>query len=926
MSVAANCLCAVLTSARTTFCSEEFKIKVSASIPTGAAADEASGMVQTETTRANLGAVLEAADNPIPMLIEGSTGVGKSATVIAAAKLLGVELVRFNMSSRVTIDDLLGKVQLADDNKSFVFVAQHFTKAFEGGFWLLLDELNLATDVVLQSIESAIDTRELVLRDPSSAQASMRSIAMHSSFRLFATQNPNSGFFKGKREALSASFLNRFQPLVFKSLPKAEWVIVVTKRLGAGLSKEKFETMRITEIATRITDFHVAVQTEMCGDASKEKKPYAEVSIRELLKVVDHLRWYIANGCWPASASELTAIIVFEAWGVYGARFRALGRDAVLRQIEAQWHTRPLMDVEDGPGKWAVSEREVKLGSVHNVHVAEFSEGSAAVKERALKTLVYGAMHAAPQLNLQASDQTKAVQLHLLLRRNLANSAVAQAGNGVGLYDVSESWLYGCIRMAAQAAAAAVALRGGTLPPSALREIWIASTVVSYALRIREAALRTTVVSTIKSTLAAPGTPEALLQEAYSLASRPGMSVPMTVPFVATGRFLRAWMQIARALRIQQPVLLTGETGCGKSECLKSYASLCGHDMLSAFLTPESEPADLIGSMCPNTTGIGARVKWRDAAVTIAFRSGGWICLDNLNESDACVLERLNPVLEQPAMLVLTENSEHTPLKLDPSFRVLGTMSPPSGASASDSARSELSPALYNRFCVIHMEDITKEEAGFKLEVRDMARALLGVSAADAAIAADLCWEIFKLSPVLKAKLTFRSIVRVLDCAFRIHAAQARLRKPVTMMVALLAAAETVVFSQVPVDSSIENVARSAKLVEVRASILSRLRLTDSTLPLAALQGGLASTPDHILTPSRLKIAEVVCSAITCGFPVLLEGPAAVGKTALVSALRHLMGATGALERVNNTETTTIQVRALLLLRAECDLLGLPCC
>ncbi len=41
---------------------------------------------------------------------------------------------------------------------------------------------------------------------------------MHPQFRLFCTQNPNTGMFKGKREKLSASFLDRFCGVVFEPL------------------------------------------------------------------------------------------------------------------------------------------------------------------------------------------------------------------------------------------------------------------------------------------------------------------------------------------------------------------------------------------------------------------------------------------------------------------------------------------------------------------------------------------------------------------------------------------------------------------------------------------------------------------------------------------------------------------------------------
>jgi len=157
----------------------------------------------------NVDRILEAVDSPIPLLLEGATGVGKSATIQEAARITGNELVRFNMSSGITIDDLLGKMALVmtPDGEDFQLQKQPFTEAFEQGKWLLLDELNLAPDIVLQCVETALDTGKLQLGTMSTV--STEAIQMHPSFRLFAAQNPGTGFFKGKREALSATFLDR---------------------------------------------------------------------------------------------------------------------------------------------------------------------------------------------------------------------------------------------------------------------------------------------------------------------------------------------------------------------------------------------------------------------------------------------------------------------------------------------------------------------------------------------------------------------------------------------------------------------------------------------------------------------------------------------------------------------------------------------
>lgn len=154
-------------------------------------------MILTRTTRENVAVILSLTRTGTPIITEGATGAGKSATFNLAASISGNRLVRFNMSQSTSIDDLIGQIQMVGNQ--FKFRKQPFTEAFENGWWLLLDEINLAKDIVLQCIEEALDTKILTLRDYSSVENASKAITikMGDGFRLFATQNPNTGFYKG---------------------------------------------------------------------------------------------------------------------------------------------------------------------------------------------------------------------------------------------------------------------------------------------------------------------------------------------------------------------------------------------------------------------------------------------------------------------------------------------------------------------------------------------------------------------------------------------------------------------------------------------------------------------------------------------------------------------------------------------------------
>ena len=54
---------------------------------------------------------------------------------------------------------------------------QAFATAFQNGDWLLLDEMNLAQDTVLQCIEQALDSGQLIVNDLSGGGGSAEEAA-----------------------------------------------------------------------------------------------------------------------------------------------------------------------------------------------------------------------------------------------------------------------------------------------------------------------------------------------------------------------------------------------------------------------------------------------------------------------------------------------------------------------------------------------------------------------------------------------------------------------------------------------------------------------------------------------------------------------------------------------------------------------------
>jgi hypothetical protein len=302
------------------------------------------GLVLTAETTENILRLLDIAELcECPILLEGPTGCGKSRTVEAAAAFVNGKrgdigqhgLDRCNMSSSIGIDDLLGKLHLGEHGLTMRL--QPFAAAFSEGRWLLLDELNLAQDTVLQCIETALDTGVLDFPDPTQPDG-RRVLERHGKFRLFATQNPGSGLFKGKREQLSASFFDRFIPMYLLNMGEDGWKDICEdmffKSPGELLHGE------IELLVDQCMGIFKAVQKRLRSDAEPafpENGPQKEITVRDLLQLIKHVRWYALVPNSPLKNSVTRdAAMAFEAWCIFAARFQQAGRNVVGDVIQQQ--------------------------------------------------------------------------------------------------------------------------------------------------------------------------------------------------------------------------------------------------------------------------------------------------------------------------------------------------------------------------------------------------------------------------------------------------------------------------------------------------------------------------------------------------------------------------------------------------------------
>ncbi|KAM6280529.1 midasin isoform 1-T1 [Porphyrio hochstetteri] len=168
---------------------------------------------------------------------------------------------------------------------------------------------------------------------------------------------------------------------------------------------------------------------------------------------------------------------------------------------------------------------------------------------------------------------------------------------------------------------------------------------------------------------------------------------------------------VGRALEFGEPVLLVGDTGCGKTTICQIFAALTNQKLYSVNCHLHMETSDFLGGLRPvrqrskdQEDSDGSRLfEWCDGPLVLAMKEEGFFLLDEISLADDSVLERLNSVLEAEKTLVLAEkggqDDEENEVELlvaGKKFRILATMNP-----GGDFGKKELSPALRNRFTEI---------------------------------------------------------------------------------------------------------------------------------------------------------------------------------------------------------------------------------
>eukprot|EP00966_Prymnesium_polylepis_P051959 1203068-Prymnesium_polylepis.1 len=531
-------------------------------------------------------------------------------------------------------------------------------------------------------------------------------------------------------------------------------------------------------------------------------RPYAVVSMRELIQVVNHItedQKQMGEGRMQKGESKDN--VELHAWLTYCCRFRdrwtcedpkegieqcfaKLGNDSLrgLSELKSQM---AMADVDISQGIVSLGGGRIKLPQV-----AEREPGAGDHFQRAV-SLVHTEIETflEPKLAKGLVVRSFKNKTEVIATAHVAVLAALMSKDGLKVWGVpvrSSLWWQGWIvkwvsdldSSTGQSKNPLEFLRIGALEYTRqLRHEQARQAVVKVFQYVLPEKVHIDPSDLKKDLIDASFSDEILLQS-----RREVFREPPPPNLALTPRFKLGLAQVGRAMRIQLPTLVTGPAGCGKTALVLALAELTQAPFSQTYMTAETEAPLLVGAFAPKN----AEVEWQNGVITRAVDEGLWALLDNLADTDSTVLERLNPCLEEEVDWRLVEKGEDHRRPCNPWFRFVATMTIGKGAGSAD-----LSPALYNRFNIIHLPSMAIPERSertrdpdcekrFKDEMRVVASCVLGLqsSEADGSKAVDkiaeVCWRLSEamgspeIDPTEVQPLTFRLLVRLLDNSFRL--------------------------------------------------------------------------------------------------------------------------------------------------------------
>jgi SpoVK/Ycf46/Vps4 family AAA+-type ATPase len=145
-------------------------------------------------------------------------------------------------------------------------------------------------------------------------------------------------------------------------------------------------------------------------------------------------------------------------------------------------------------------------------------------------------------------------------------------------------------------------------------------------------------------------------------------------------------------LKINEPLLLVGETGTGKTGLISELAKKSKTELHRISVNGSTGIDEILGKwLIENST-----TKWQDGILITAMKKGHWVVFDEINSALPEILFSLHSLLDDDKKITLVEK-ENEVIKPHKNFRFFGSMNP----SDEYAGTKDMNKAFLSRFNAI---------------------------------------------------------------------------------------------------------------------------------------------------------------------------------------------------------------------------------